>query len=500
MLPRSYIVRLSLLILLFVSFTAPVCAQFTMRKLVVPHVEPDSADWRHYRHRKHHWRAAGLVVGLNLGVWGFDRYILNEDFARISGKTIRRNFKHGFVWDNDQMGTNLFLHPYHGNLYYNAARSNGVSFWGSGGYAFMGSFMWEMFMENEYPSINDIIVTPIGGTVLGEVAFRSTDMILDDRASGRERWGREIAAFIVAPTRGLTRLITGDAWKKRRTSGRQFGIPKLSVELSGGVRLLELRDDIFDEGAGFSTLFSVEYGDRYEADGQKPFDYFVFRGNLNVQSSQPLLGQINVMARLWGKDLVDDKNDYFGMGIYQHFDYYDSDTISDESGKIPYKFATPASFGFGLMHKSKRFSDWDFNSYAHFNGIIIGASLSDHYQVDNRNYNLCSGFGWKTGVSISYKDKIGVSWWHENFRMFTWKGYPEGYDLSRIEDPKEVNFQGDKSVATLNASNLRVDMRLKDRLYLTGMYTLYRRSTRYAYMPDVKSWSSDGKILLTYKF
>jgi hypothetical protein len=81
--------------------------------------------------------------------------------------TIKKNLKGGFVWDNDQMGTNMFLHPYHGNLYYNSARSRGFNYWESGLFALGGSAMWELFMENEYPSINDIIATPIGGLSLG---------------------------------------------------------------------------------------------------------------------------------------------------------------------------------------------------------------------------------------------------------------------------------------------------------------------------------------------
>ena len=38
---------------------------------------------------------------MNVGVWAFDRYVMNEDFAKISIGSIRRNIKHGFVWDND---------------------------------------------------------------------------------------------------------------------------------------------------------------------------------------------------------------------------------------------------------------------------------------------------------------------------------------------------------------------------------------------------------------
>lgn len=53
-------------------------------------------------------RAAGEVIGTNLAVWAFDRFIVNESWARINGKTIRNNFRRGLMWDSDQFTTNLF--------------------------------------------------------------------------------------------------------------------------------------------------------------------------------------------------------------------------------------------------------------------------------------------------------------------------------------------------------------------------------------------------------
>ena len=64
-----------------------------------------------------------------------------------------------FCMDNDQFSTNLFAHPYHGNLYFNAARSNGLTFWESAPYAFAGSLMWEIAAEVEPPAINDLMAT-----------------------------------------------------------------------------------------------------------------------------------------------------------------------------------------------------------------------------------------------------------------------------------------------------------------------------------------------------
>ena len=69
---------------------------------------------------KRPWRAIGKTIDVNLAVWGFDHFIMNEDFADISWQTIKSNFQTGFGWDNDKFVTNLFAHPYHGSLYFNA--------------------------------------------------------------------------------------------------------------------------------------------------------------------------------------------------------------------------------------------------------------------------------------------------------------------------------------------------------------------------------------------
>lgn len=474
--------------------------QFIIRKQILPPSPPDSLDIAYYS-KQRGWKAAGLATGLNLGVWGFNRFIQKEHFAYINIHTIRDNLKSGFVWDNDQMGTNMFLHPYHGNLYFNAARSNGYNYWESGAFAFGGSLMWELLLENEYPSANDIIATPIGGLAIGEVFYRTSDLILDDRKRGTNRFGRELASLIIAPTKGLSRIISGDAWKKRSTSGKQFGVPNVSIDISSGIRALELRDDIFDKGMGFTTEISVEYGDRYDSNEHNPYDYFSFRTSLNVHSGQPVLGQLNIIGRLWSTDVIDSKKDYWSFGVYQHFDYYDSDTISSVIKRVPYKFGTPASVGLGFIHKSKRFYNWDFNSYLHLNVVLIGASLSDHYLVDKRNYNIGSGFSWKTGLNIAYKDIAGLSFWYEGYRIYTWKGYSEGYNLATALD-REIDVQGDKSNAYLHTSSLKAHLKVYKHIYLSAVGTIYSRSTHYdlSSYENVRSTTGEGKIMLTYKF
>lgn len=478
--------------------------QMLYSQIAIPHrvttpKPADSIDIAYYS-QKNGWRAASMSFGLNVGLWAFDRYVLKADYAYINARTMKANLKKGFIWDNDLMGTNMFLHPYHGSLYFNSARSNGYNFWQSGLFAFGGSAMWELFMECEYPSANDILATPIGGMALGEVFYRMSDLTLDDRRTGFSRFGHELASFIISPARGVTRLLTGDAWKVRRTSGKQFGKPEVSLEVSAGLRALELKDDIFDKGIGVATQINMEYGDRFDTDKNRPYDYFSFKAHLNIQASQPLLGQLNMVGRLWGTDVVDKKNSYLNFGVYQHFDYYDSDTISTVSSQIPYKFCTPASVGIGAMYKTKLLKNWDLDAYAHFTGIILGGALSDYYRVEDRNYNLASGFSGKSGFNFVYeKDKLAISTTYEVYRMFTWKGYAHDIDWDNI-DSKSLNAQGDKSQAVLHAIGIRMDVKLMDQLYLTGSYYNYTRDTNYKYFDNVFSQTSEGKLLLTYKF
>lgn len=458
----------------------------------------DSIDIAYYSKKK--WFQAGATAfGVNMGVWAFDRYIQNAHYARIDFGTIRDNFRKGFIWDNDNMAVNMFLHPYHGSLYFNAGRANGLNYWESGLLALGGSAMWELFMESEYPSTNDVIATPIGGMGLGEVLFRTSDLVLDDRRTGASRFGLETAGFLISPMRGLTRIINGDAWRRRSTSGKQFGVPEVSVDISMGLRVLELKDEIFDQGIGFATTINVEYGDRFDGETSKPFDYFTFKANVNGQGSQPILSQLNIMGRLYSTELVDNRTDFLSLGVYQHYDFYDSDTISDVSNKIPYKFSAPASVGLGLIHKSKRFRNWNFNSHAHFNAIILGAAQSDYYKLKNRNYNLGSGFSWKLGGSLAYKDIFSVSGSYDGYRIFTWKGYDQDIDWNTV-DERTLDAQGDKSGAILHAISLRVDLKLRRHWYLTGIGYNYTRDTNYKYFDNVFSKTSEGRIMLTYKF
>ncbi len=135
-------------------------------------------------------RAVTQSVILNVAVNRADAWVFGQDWAYSGTRTWGRNLRVGWEWDEDQFGTNLMMHPYHGGLYFNTARSNGLSFWEAAPVAFLGSWTWEYFGETERPSLNDFFMTSFGGIALGEM-FHRLGATIRDNSSPHRVW-REI--------------------------------------------------------------------------------------------------------------------------------------------------------------------------------------------------------------------------------------------------------------------------------------------------------------------
>lgn len=492
----------TLAILLLLSSLLPLAAQMPINLSVADTIPPDSADVAYYSGKKHFWRAAGEVAGFNAGLWAFDRYVQHGDFAYISPHTIGENFKHGFIWDNDKLGTNMFLHPYTGNLYFNAARSNGFNFWASSLYAVAGSAAWELFMECEYPSTNDVIATPIGGVAIGEVLYRASDLAVDDRATGWKRFGHEAGIFALSPMRSLTRILNGDAWRVRPTSGRQFGTPAIGLEAGLGMKSLEFaHDGEHDHKIGAELDLNLEYGDRFEVHSRLPYDYFNMHLQLGFMGTQPVLSELQITGRLLARELLDSRQKQdLSLGIYQHFDYYDSDTIASSGGKCPYKLGVPASIGLGAMYRNQERPGFTFDAYAHFNGVFLAGILSDYYTLDERNYNWAMGLSAKVGAGAVWGgDKFSVSLCSSIYRLYTFKGYSTGTNL-RMADRRTLDAMGDHSEATFGLTQLQAQMRLAPRLYLALEAAFYYRYTHYRDYSPVHSAAYSQALQLFYKF
>lgn len=486
------------------------------RHLLSPVEAPDSADVKRLAH-KNFWRPTAEIVGLNLGLWTFDRYVLKGYYAYISWKTISNNIKNGFEWDNDHLHENMFAHPYNGALFFNAGRSNGYNFWQSSIFSLGGSMMWELFMENVPPSINDIIATPIGGSALGEVLYRTSDAVLDDRTTGKERFGRELAAFVIDPTRGFTRIVTGRAWAHRSTSGRRFGMPPLSIDLEAGGKIFALRDNDKMTRAGAALGLGLEYGYKFD-DSKAPFDYFSLRADLQGVKSQPIISNAELTGRIVSRTFGNTEKFDASVGLFQHFDYFDSDTINsrqrDENNLlqpcvVPYKLAAPASFGAGIMAQYLPSDDFTFSGYAHLNGVLLGGTLTEFYRDYHRNYNYGSGYSVKAGIKGAFfKNRLILDVANQFYNIFTWKGYDMYFDWSTTPAGKPVSVQGDESSAIFNHLETSFKLKLHNRLYLKGAVDFYWRHTNYKFTilqgensffnPIVSSRQIAARLMISY--
>lgn len=91
------------------------------------------------------------------------------------------NVRAGPVWDEDDFFLNWIMHPWAGGVYYMSARGSGYNKWESFAYsAFMSTFLWEYGIEAfaEIPSIQDLFITPILGSLIGEQFFRLKGKII----------------------------------------------------------------------------------------------------------------------------------------------------------------------------------------------------------------------------------------------------------------------------------------------------------------------------------
>ena len=78
-------------------------------------------------------------------------------------------------------------------MMYGFARSSGLNFWESLGYANVGSFMWKISGETDNPSINDQITTGNAGSILGEELYRMACVVLENGGDEIPLW-RKIGA------------------------------------------------------------------------------------------------------------------------------------------------------------------------------------------------------------------------------------------------------------------------------------------------------------------
>ncbi len=351
--------------------------------------------------------AAAEAVGLELLPWAFDRYVLQRDYAVISWNSVKYNYQTGFAYDRDVFKTNQTFHPVHGSLFFNAGRSNGFTFWESAPFALFGSLIWEMNLESEPPPINDVVNTTLGGMTLGEVEHRLSVLVWDNTKSGPERFVREAAGFVLNPVGGITRLIKGQMWTDFQNPSDRFP-GRLYLELDGMYRHRSgsAVGDVDNDQAVLSFL--LRYGDLFEGDHAKPFDYFDAAMDLSHPASV-------FVTRAESRGLLTDWRLTEGgqagqrLGLFLHFDYHDN---------LPIIYGAQAFSADHLM-RIPLTPETDLRTDLALNGMPMAAVQVDYHKISEeltgvgRSYDYGPGGGTRATVQVRRRgmDLLTIDYW-----------------------------------------------------------------------------------------
>ena len=486
---RSFIVLVFIFLLLHINAqmwvtSDPVLKFNSTDSLLVTHKSP--------------LKIVGWAVATNIAVWSIDRFVVAAPYAHINFKTINNNFKSAFVWDDDMFETNLFAHPYHGNYYYNAARCNGMNFWQSIPYTTGGSLVWEFCMENEAPSINDLLSTTIGGICLGEMSFRISDLLIDDRALGFDRFKREGLLFLFSPIRGLNRLLSGDAWKHRKFRGNSLPSTPHSFYSTIGVRVLadnSLRTN--DMSAIACYDFGFYYGNPYNPENEKPYDFFSLQVGGNFLSQQPVISHFNGLGLLFSKSIdVQKLNTQLLFGVFQHFNYYHAHKDLNNKTLNSYQISEAASVGTGLLFKTKLSGNISFSSSGHLSAILLGGSQTDHYKSENKDYNMGNGFSAKLNLELQFGKKANVLLKSEYYRIYPWIGN----NNATTQTTYTTITAEDNGNASLSLLSLNFNYMIHQHFLLSFETSYYNRRSVYDHYPVVNHSVTDNKVSVGYVF
>jgi hypothetical protein len=411
------------------------------------------------------------VVGVNLIMTAFGRYIMEPDGSgfRVTWESIEENLRAGMEWDDNTFSANNFRHPYQGSMYFNAARANGYDFYQSGAFSFLGAWLWEYTGERHHPAYNDWVNTAVGGISVGEALWRLSDMVVDNQARGSDRTWREVGGLLINPLRGVNRLVTGEAFTVHQNApGR---IPDyFGGTFNVGLRILGDEDRWESSSTKVFISSHMVYGTKPGAVGGKPFDYFDFGFQVNTQNKPHGLGLFVINAMLYGWDMGQSDTCDRQLNANMHFTYVDNEAYTYGGQSLSASYLS--RFAKGKNYES----ELEFN----LEGIILGASKSDYFNLSNREYDYGPGIGVRTAYTLYAGNRSAL------------KAVYRGSWIHSINGTVADHFD--------NIIGARTDFTLRDWFRLGVEYSLFFSKRYYRDYPDVWARNPQLQVYFSWHF
>ena len=216
---RSLIVKIAEKVLIFILF---VSISFAQEEKILPElielenkVENLVLNTEDLYRLKNQTKTTALLAVGTLGVL----YLLPTSYTgwdRDTLKDINGSYKHnvenrGIIWDPDDGFFNYIAHPYVGAVYYIAARKSGYDEFKSFLYSFtMSALLWELGIEavSQSPSMQDLVITPGVGAILGEYLYGFEDKIIKNNGKiANSKFIGRTALFLIDPVGSVSNII-----------------------------------------------------------------------------------------------------------------------------------------------------------------------------------------------------------------------------------------------------------------------------------------------------
>jgi Domain of unknown function (DUF3943) len=418
---------------------------------------------------KRFWAAAGEWMAVQVVPWAFTRFIRNGEWSRLSIDSWLTNLKFSWQWDNNDFSNNQFSHPYHGAMYFNAARANGYNFWESAPWAFGGSLFWELFGEVWAPAPNDLANTTLGGISLGEMLFRFSSLVLDNRATGSNRVVREVAGTLINPVRGFNRLVRGEMSQVSETPP-DWRPTFIQGSMDVGYRRLSSSPSLGGPTASDQAFvqFSVLYGDPFTDLRKAPFSTFQAWGTLASKSEKSrALQDLRVRGSLAAKPVGSDSSNTL-LALLMTYEYISNPVID---------FGAQGFQG-GIVTRTNPQKPLHAYGEAMVRANPIAAIRSDYFvTAEGRDYDYGVGLGGRVE---------GRAVWAQKGTLRVNGGY--------IWLPVVSGFSGNHHVFTFGA-----DLRgyINQKLGVGVTYARLWRRSRYTFKPDVDEDLSEFRVFGT---
>ncbi len=185
----------------------------------------------------------GLFMGAAIASFGI-LWVLPESFTNWNKEEMleygmiqrwKDNVRAGPVWDDDDFFLNWIMHPWSGAVYFMSARGSGFNKWESFAYsAVMSTFFWEYGIEAfaEIPSWQDLLITPIVGSVLGEFFFRCKgNIIRNDKKVLNSKILGGTSLFIMDP---FNMILDGLGYKTKHKMQTYSAIAPIDYDFRSG--------------------------------------------------------------------------------------------------------------------------------------------------------------------------------------------------------------------------------------------------------------------------